>query len=174
METWEAIRTVRVVRRFAERPLAPEHVERILHAARRTGSSKNEQRWAFIVCRDGERLRQLSEAGPYAGHLAHAPLAIALLSPAGADRWDLGRAAQNMVLAAWELAIGSCPVTVYDTDLVKSLLGYPGDQDCRYLLAFGHPADPDVLARPNRPGRRKRLDEIVHEERWGERPATGR
>jgi nitroreductase len=41
--------------------------------------------------------------------------------------WDLGRAAQNMTLAAWELGIGSVPATVYDQPLARELLGYPAD-----------------------------------------------
>jgi len=42
METWQAINSIRVIREFADRPLAAEHVERILNAGRRAGSSKNE------------------------------------------------------------------------------------------------------------------------------------
>ena len=166
METWEAIRTVRVVREFHARPLDEAHLRRILHAGRRTASSKNTQRWGFIVCRDREHVERLGRVGPYAGHLAGAAVAIALLSPARDDRWDLGRAAQNMVLAAWELGIGSVPATVYDHDHAKRELGYPDEWHCEYLLSFGYPADPEVLRRPNRPGGRKSLDEVVHEERW--------
>ena len=69
---WRAIATKRVVRRFADRPLEPAHLERILDAGRRSGSSKNMQRWTFIVCRDRDHLRELSAVGPWAGHLAGA------------------------------------------------------------------------------------------------------
>jgi nitroreductase len=69
METWKAINSVRVVRQFADEPIAPQHLDRILNAGR-TGSSKNRQDWAFIVIRDRENLRQLSKAGRYADHLA--------------------------------------------------------------------------------------------------------
>src|SRR5512136_1094837 len=79
--TWEAIDSLRVVREFAPRPLEPWAVERILHAGRRTGSSKNQQLWAFVVCRDREHLAQLATVGPWAGHLAGAAVAIALLTP---------------------------------------------------------------------------------------------
>ena len=47
-----AIAAVRVVRDFADRPLDPDHLDRILQAGRHAGSSKNLQRWTFIVCRD--------------------------------------------------------------------------------------------------------------------------
>lgn len=168
METWAAIDGVRVIRAFDPRPLQPQHLTRILHAARRTGSSKNRQDWAFIVVRDRGRLVDLSKVGPYAGHLAGAPVAIALIGPKGRDAWDLGRAAQDMVLAAWDLGVGSVPATVYEHELATRLLGLPADRVCPYLLSFGYPANPADLTRPKRAGGRKALAEIVHLERWGE------
>jgi nitroreductase len=174
-----AIDSRRAIRRFADRPLDASHLERILNAGRRSGSSKNMQRWTFIVCRDREHLRQLAEVGPWAGHLAGAAVGIALVTPDprgaldprgdGAPlsiMFDLGQAAENMMLAAWELGIGSVPATVYEHDLARDLLGYPADQHCEYLLSFGYPADTADLTRPPRPGGRRGLDEMVREERW--------
>ncbi|TAM78416.1 MAG: nitroreductase, partial [Chloroflexota bacterium] len=77
-----------------------------------------------------------------------------------------GRAAQNMVLAAWELGIGSCPATVYEQALARRLLGYPDDHHCEYLLSFGYPAEPAILTRPKRAGGRLTLAEVVHDGRW--------
>ncbi|HEY8167866.1 MAG TPA: nitroreductase family protein [Candidatus Limnocylindrales bacterium] len=168
METWTAIDTVRVVRAFDDRPLQDDALLRILHAARRTASSKNRQDWTFIVIRDRSRLTELAAVGPFAGHLAGAALAIALCGPRSRDTWDLGRAAQDMILAAWDLGVGSVPATVYEPELAARLLGLPDDIACRYLLSFGYPADPASLTRPNRRGGRKSLAEIVHVERWGE------
>jgi nitroreductase len=171
--TWEAIDSIRTVRSFADRPLEAAAVTRILNAGRRAGSSKNLQRWAFVVCRDREHLRQLAVLGPWAGHVAGAAMAVALVVPdpraPGAPlsvTFDLGRAAQNMVLAAWELGIGSVPATIYEHDRARELLGYPADMRCEYLLSFGYPADEAVLTAPNRPGGRKALADLVHEERW--------
>ena len=171
--TWEAIDSVRVVRTFADRPIEPAALERILNAGRRAGSSKNLQRWAFVVCGDREHLRELSTVGPYAGHLAGATVAIALVTPdphaEGAPlsiEFDIGRAAQNMVLAAWELGIGSVPATVYDQARAGELLGLPDGMHCEYLLSFGYPADEAVLTAPKRAGGRRPLAELVHQERW--------
>ena len=172
-QVWDAIATKRAVREFTSDPLSPEHLDRILRAGRRAGSSKNMQRWRFIVCRDRAHLRELAQVGPWAGHIAGAAVAVALVTPdpRPADAslsilFDLGQAAENMMLAAWELGIGSVPATVYDHDLAASLLGYPPDQHCEYLLSFGYPANPADLTRPlTRRGRRP-LTEIVREERW--------
>lgn len=170
---WRAIAGKRVIRSFSPEPLAPDHLERILRAGRHAGSSKNEQRWTFIVCRDRDHLRDLSTVGPWAGHLAGAAVGIALVSPdpraPGARLsllFDLGQAAANMMLAAWELGVGSVPATVYEHDRARTLLGYPPDQHCEFLLSFGYPADPAALTRPPRVGGRRDLAEIVREERW--------
>ena len=173
MSVWEAISTKRAVRKFADRPLAAEDLDRILRAGRRSGSSKNLQRWEFIVCRDRDHLRELAAVGPWAGHLAGAAVGIALVTPdpSSADAplsvmFDLGQAAAYMMLAGWELGIGSVPATVYDHDLARRLLGYPATHYCEYLLSFGYPADETVLRARNKPGGRRPLAEIVHEERW--------
>ena len=170
---WKAIRSRRAVRRFADRPLAPEHLERILHAGRRANSSKNQQRWAFVVCQDRAHLRELSKVGPWAGHLAGAAAGIGLVTPdpKTADAplsvmFDLGMAADSMMLVAWELGIGSVPATVYEHDLVKRLLGYPDGHHCEFLLSFGYPANPTDLTRPPKAGGRRPLDNLVHRERW--------
>jgi nitroreductase len=170
---WDAVSSRRVVRRFADRPLEDDHLEHILRAGRRANSSKNQQRWAFIVCRDRDHLRRLAEVGPWAGHLAGAAVGIALVTPDPSRTdaplsvmFDLGMAADSMVLVAWELGIGSVPATVYRQDLARELLGYPEDHHCEFLLSFGYPADPGELTRPLKAGGRRPLDEIVHEERW--------
>jgi nitroreductase len=173
MDTLDAIGSIRVVREFSGEPVAAADLDRILDAGRRAGSSKNLQRWDFIVVADRERLGRLAEVGPYARHVAGAALAIALVTPEprapGAPlsiEWDMGRAAQNMLLAAWALGIGSCPATVYEQELTREILGYPADHHCEYILSFGHPTDTERLVRPNRAGGRRAIEEIVHRERW--------
>jgi nitroreductase len=173
VDVWTAITTKRAIREFDERPLEPDHLQRILDAGRLAGSSKNLQRWDFVVCRDREHLMELAVVGPWAGHLAGAAVAIALVTPnpAAADAplsvmFDLGQAAENMMLAAWELGIGSVPATVYDHDRARRLLGYPATHHCEYLLSFGYPAEAARLSAPRRPGGRKALEDLVHDERW--------
>jgi nitroreductase len=169
MDVWQAVNSIRVVREFEGRPLPDEHLDRILNAARRTASSKNKQEWAFIVIRDRDHLRELTRVGRYADHLAGAAVAIALVTP---DRggstlpWDLGRAAQNMVLTAWELGIGSVPATCHNKGVAAELLGLPEGMRCDFILSFGYPADPEKLTAPNQAGGRVSLHDIVHEERW--------
>lgn len=173
METWAAISTYRAVRAFLDQPLEPEHLERILRAGRRAPSSKNSQRWAFIVCRDRDRLQQLARVGPFAGHLASAGAAIALVTPEADDPrtggWimlDIGQVAQNMLLAAWDLGIGAVHASVHDQALALEVLGYPPEYRCDLILSLGYPAHPSDLTRPPGKGGRRPLDRLVHWERW--------
>ena len=175
MDVEQAVHKLRVVRRFSPQPVSEADVDAILEAGRRTGSSKNLQRWNFIVVREQARLAELASVGPFAGHLAGGSVAIALISPQPADAdaplsvmWDLGRAAQNMVLVALARGIGSVPATVYDQSLCRQLLAYPEDRHCEFVLNFGHPAAVDALTRPLRRGGRHALGDLVFYERWGQ------
>ncbi len=173
MDVEQAINRLRVVRELRPDSLPDEDVRAILEAGRRTDSSKNLQRWQFITVRDRSRLEELSKVGRYAGHLAGASVGIALVTPelesppaARSVMWDVGRAAQNMTLAAWARGIGSAPATVYEQDVCRGILGYPEDQRCEYILSFGYPADPSDLTRPLRAGGRRPLEEVVRDEQW--------
>ncbi len=173
MNVWDAVRTKRAVREFLARPIEAEALERIVRAGSRAHSSKNQQRWAFIVIEDRVRLQALSSVGPHAGHIAGAAAAVALVTPdpLGPGQplsviWDVGGAAAQMMLVAWEMGIGSCPATVYEHALARRLLAYPDQMACEYILSFGYPADPARLTAPNRPGGRRALEEIVHREHW--------
>ena len=170
VSAWEAIAHKRAIRRFTAEPLAPDHLDRILEAGRHAGSSKNRQRWTFIVCRDRAHLRELSEVGPYADHIAGAAVAIALVTPDQTStsgrsiQFDLGQAAMSIMLAAADLGIGSGHSVVEDQELARRILGFPDDRFCALLIPLGYAADRPLrpIHRPNR----RPFDEVVHRERW--------
>jgi nitroreductase len=173
VDVHEAIAHKRAIRRFADRPLAEADLTAILEAGRRAGSSKNSQQRQFIVATERDRLVELSEIGRYADHLAGAAAAIGIVTPdpraEGASLslvFDVGLAAESMMLAAWELGVGSCPVTVYYQQRCRRVLGYPDDRWCGYVLSIGYPADADDLVRPNKAGGRRPLADLVHREHW--------
>jgi nitroreductase len=173
MDTLTAISTKRAIRKFADRPLSDEDLTPILDAGRHAHSSKNTQRWTFVVVRDRDRLKELSKIGPWAGHLAQAAAGIALVTPTTEDGddppsvyFDLGQAATQIMLAAWDLGVGTCPVTAYEPDLAAKILGLPEGQRCRYLISVGYPARSEDLRRAPKPGGRKALDEVVRWETW--------
>ncbi len=170
MNVSDAIRTKRAVRKFQDKPLSEEIVTAILNAGRRSQSSKNEQTWQFIAIQDKKILKELSECGEWAGHLAGAALAVAILTPEPVAKFqtmfDAGQAAAFMQLAAWELGVGSCPASVYDFERARQILAFPPELHLRIALSFGYPAEEEMLSAPPKAGGRRKLEEVTHWDRW--------
>lgn len=170
MNVSDAIRLKRAVRKFTDQPLPEDVILAILNAGRRAQSSKNTQPWRFIAITDKEMLEALSECGEWAGHLAGAAFGVALLSENPQEKFqrlfDLGQAAAYMQLAAWDLGVGSCLASIYETEKARRLLGFPDDLHIRFAISFGYPAKEELLALPPRKGGRLTLDEMVHWNRW--------
>ena len=170
MNVSDAIRTKRAVRKFQDKPLPGDVVHAILNAGRRSQSSKNEQAWQFIVIRDKTILKALSDCGTWAGHLAGAAMAVAILTPDPASKFqimfDAGQAAAFMQLAAWELGVGSVPASIYETEKAREILGFPSEWHLRIALSFGYPAEPEKLSAAPKKGGRRSLEEVVHWDRW--------
>ncbi len=164
METLQAIRTKRAVRKFSDQPVPDDVIRQILDAGRRSQSSKNTQPWQFIAIRDRERLVALSKCGTYAGHLAEAAFAIVLVGTEHSDwnSFDLGQASAYFQLAAWGLGVGSCIATLHHEAQARALLGIPAESGLFLALSFGYPAADWT---PNKGGRRA-LDEVVRWEHW--------
>jgi nitroreductase len=171
VQTWEAIRSRRNVREFADRPIADDHLDEIIESGRRAPSSQNWQPWDFILVRQREQLSQLSHVWRGAGHVAHAAAAIALIAPVPADdphrnrlQYDLGQVTMSIMIAAASLGIGSGHAGVGDQDLARRLLGFPEDKFCAYLISLGYPADRPLTLIRN-PDRRP-FSEVVHRDHW--------
>ena len=162
MDVLEAIRTKRATRQFADRPVPDDQIRQIVDAGRRSQSSKNDQPWTFVVVRDRETLRRLSECGKYAGHLAGAAFGVAIAAQPGYE-FDQGQAAAYLQLAAWEFGVGSCIASIYEPEKARAILGVPDGLDLNTAISFGYPAQPPAAPRP---GGRKPLDEVVRWERW--------
>jgi nitroreductase len=142
------LRSMRAVRRFASRPIADEVLLDVLEVARWTGSSKNTQPWHLVVIRERTTLEQLATCGPYAGHLSGAQAGVALVMDDGNRRFDEGRLAHNLMLAAWAYGIGSCIGSLYPEPNVrraKGLLDVPQAKSLRTAIALGYPADQRAL-----------------------------
>jgi nitroreductase len=170
MNVTDAIRLKRAVRKFTPEPLPEATSLAILNAGRRAQSSKNTQPWHFIAITDKSLLQQLSECGEWAGHLAGAALGVALLHPDPSEKFqtmfDIGQAAAYMQLAAWELGIGSCLASIYETGCARQILGFPAELHLRIAISFGYPADEEkLIAAPHKRGR-KPLEELLHWNHW--------
>lgn len=167
METWDAIRARRNVRRYTPDPVSDEHLTRIVEAGWRAPSASNRQHWDFVVVTDRGQLTDLATVWHAAGHIAGAAAAVALVLPLPSselDQYDLGQATYAMMLAATDLGIGTGHSSVGDHARARALLGVPDTHDVAYLLGVGYPGDRPL--RPIRRPSRRPFDEVVHRGRW--------
>lgn len=166
----EAIRLKRAIRSFTDQPLPESSILAILNAGRRAQSSKNTQPWNFIAITDKTTLKALSVCGRFGSHLAGAALGVAIVHSNPGEKFqlmfDIGQAAANMQLAAWELGIGSCIASIYETGKARELLEFPNEMFLHIAISFGYPQDADLLTRIPMKGGRRPLEEIVHWNKW--------
>jgi nitroreductase len=167
MDAYLAIASRREVRRYADRPIPSDVERRILEAGRVSGSSKNRQPWRFVVASSPETVERVAGAVWAPENVRGAALVVAVVvAGKGPVSFDAGRAAQNMLLAAWSQGVGSCPNGVADQDALAEALGLREDDHFAIVLSFGYPArpvDPSVrspdewIARADR----RALDDVV-------------
>jgi nitroreductase len=165
MDVLEALRTRRAVRLFSDQPVPQDVIESILEGGRRSQSSKNTQPWQFIVIQNRDTLQALSKMGDYAGHLAGAAFAVLLIGARDdrSNHFDLGQAAANLQLAAWDVGVGSCIASIYTPDKAKALLGIPTEMTCYTAISFGYPSPEHT---PAKLGGRRSLEDVVRWEKW--------
>jgi nitroreductase len=161
VDPYLAIASKRDQRAYSDLPIPAETRERLLDAGRLSGSSKNRQRWEFVVVSGGARER-LAEAVYEPDNVRGAALVVAIVGEAGA--FDSGRCAQNMMLAAWGEGVTSCPNGVREADAAAEICG----GEVRAILSFGYPAQPrDPASRSaeewSSRANRKPLSELVRE-----------
>lgn len=163
MDAYLAIASRREVRDYEPRALPPELEERILDAGRLSGSAQNRQPWRFDVVR-GELL---AETVYEPDNLRGAPFIVAVVVRGkGPVSFDAGRAAQNMLLAAWNEGVGGSPNGIVDEAAARAALGLEEEERIAIVLSFGYPArprDPESRTAAEWSGRanRKPLDEVV-------------
>jgi nitroreductase len=161
VDPYLAIASKRDERGYADKPIGGDVRQRILDAGRLAGSSKNRQRWEFVVVSAAAKDR-LAEAVYAPENIRAAALVVAIVGEASG--FDAGRCAQNMMLAAWGDGVVSSPNGASDPDLAAEICG----GEVRAILSFGYPARPrdpasrdaeEWSARANR----KPLSELVRE-----------
>jgi nitroreductase len=186
METLDAIRNRRSIRRYKPEPVDDKTLEIVLEAARLAPSWSNTQCWRFIVIRDPAIKSQIAESiqinpnmgkNPAARAFSTAPVIIVACAEKKVSglfngktvtdkgEWwfmfDVALAMENLVLAATSLGLGTVHVALFDTEKVASILGVPDGYSVVEMTPLGYPEyQPD--ARP-----RKELAEIVFLEKFG-------
>ncbi len=145
MDAYRAVVDKRDQRAFLPKPLPEESLRRILQAARMAGSSKNSEPNRLVVVRDRERLAALAGVGAFAKFLAQAA-AVIVIAQTQRHEFDAGRCAQNMMVAAWNDGIGSCPAHLPEADVAR-LLGIPADEEGAQEIAGRSRGTPRIANR---------------------------
>jgi nitroreductase len=164
MDAYRAVVDKRDQRVFLPKPLPEESLRRILQAARMTGSSKNAEPNRLVVVRERERLKALAALSPFGKFLGYAACVI-VIAQTERHEFDAGRCAQNMMVAAWNDGIGSCPAHLPEGEVAK-LLGIPPSMHVNRQVAFGYVDPARAKAPPGVARTRRPLDELVHWESW--------
>jgi nitroreductase len=156
VDTWLAIASKRDERRYADRPIPVDVETRILDAGRLAGSARNLQAREFVVISDRAALAETVFAPD---NVRTCALAVAIVAERA---FDAGRAAQNMMLAAWNDGVVSCPNGIRDEDAATRIVGAKPVM----IISFGYPQTPrDPEARSpeewSARANRKPLDELV-------------
>ena len=163
MDVFLAIASKRDTRTYADQPISGDVERRILEAGRVTGSARNRQPWKFLVVQSADRREALAGAVYAPANVRGAGLVVAVVSQSA---MDVGRCVQNMMLAAWNDGVASCPNGIADADRARAALGLGEEDEVATVLTFGYPASgrtgesrplDEWLARADR----KPLDELV-------------
>ncbi len=167
VDTFLAIASRRDERQYTGKPLPEAVSERILDAGRLAGSAGNRQPWTFVVPVTRERLEAVASCVFVPANVIGAGLVVGIVvSGKGPVSFDAGRAAQSMLLAAWNEGVAACPNGIADRDAAQAALGAAEDETPVIVLSFGWPARPrdpqsrspaDWSARANR----RPLDEVM-------------
>ncbi len=167
MQALTAIRQKRDTRNYRQDPVPDEVLDRLLAAARMAGSAKNGQPVRLIVVTDDEDRVALRESGDFAAWIDQAPICVVVTvrTDAGPRRqFDVGRHAQNLMIAAEAEGLASCPVTIHHPEVVRDLLQVPEDVDPSMIVTLGFPAEatgPSPVAGP-----RIDMDDYARRGRW--------
>ena len=167
MDAFLAVASKREVREYSDEPIPDDLRRRILQAGRIAGSASNRQPWRFLVLEDEELRERVAETVFEPTNVLGASFTVAIVvSGKGPLAFDAGRAAQNMMLAAWNEGVGSSPNGMPDPEATAELLGVREGERPVMILTFGYPARPrDPEARSLEDwlskAKRKPLEELV-------------
>lgn len=161
-------------RKYRNRPVEKEKIERLLEAGRLAPSACNAQPWKFIAVDDPELLKQLSVAASARllgmnSFVDQAPFMIVIVrespnftSKVGAtiknkdySLIDIGIATENICLQAEAEGLGSCILGWFDEKMVRKILSIPSGKRVELILTIGYSLS------DKRQKRRKSREEIV-------------
>lgn len=165
MNTVDCIATKLDIREFSQENVSPSIISTILNSARYSGSGLNTQHWRFIVIKEKNNIKKLSEDSTSGQWIIGANFAIILLTDPnyGFHLLDAGRVIQNMQLSAWENGVGSGIYTGVRDEKMRTDFKIPSNLSISAVLGFGFPKKSITGKGKNR----KPLSELAYNEVYG-------
>src|SRR3989338_7746299 len=140
----------RTITSFEPKFVSWEKIARVLDAGRHAPCCGNLQNWKFILVYDSEQKGKLAEA-LYEHYEVTGAWALVVIcgETAKAERYygekgkwftaqNCAAAAENMILEAHSLGLGTRWIGAFDEEVVKSLLGVPEEVSVQVILALGY------------------------------------
>jgi nitroreductase len=169
MDVMGAIKGRRSIRQFSDKPVEREELGRLLEAARWAPSGGNLQKWRFVVVTSPSQRELVKKFAPGIFAVPTAFIVVCAEVEADANEWkqrlylaDCSIASQNIMLAAYEMGIGTCVALSYAKSAISEILELPENVEPMLVVTLGYPAeDPE-------PPPRFELSEMAFEERYGQ------
>ena len=174
MDFNEVILSRKSIRSFCDNQIPDEILQEILEAARLAPSFQNRQCWRYVVVKDKAKIHDLALKSGFVGKINFfikgAPVIIVACADTGKSGTmnkqdyylvDVAISFQQMMLAAWNLGIGSCWLAAFNEDSVKKILEIPEKIRVVAMSPFGYPKDKASLyskAVKTFAGSKKRID----------------
>ena len=161
MDTLEAIRTRRSIRRYKDDAIPKVDLEIIVDAGRLAATGSNRQPWDFVVVTDRKMIERFKVSGAW---IAKAGAVIVVVMDPVSRWWveDGAAAIENMLLAGTALGYGACWVegdALPREALFKTLLGVPTEKRVMALIPIGVAAE---MPAPEK----KPLEQVLHWEKY--------
>lgn len=165
----------RSIRRYHEKDIPNDVLNKLFEAVRWAPSWANSQCWHLVVIKDiaiKKKIQQcISSRNPSSLAIVSAPVLLVVCGqlkksgyynndyPTKFGDWfmyDLGLATQNLCLAAHDAGLGTVIVGLFDHDKVGDIINLPADHEALVLIPLGYPDH-----EPSPPKRREQ-QEFVH------------
>ena len=145
MSLLEVILNRRSIRKYSEKNIPKDILEKIIEAGRQSPSAANRQPYHFIIVTDQEIKKEIS--GIFSRFIRKAPIIIIGCANPNArltGNWatiDTTIALENMVLTATSLEIGTCWIGSFDEQKIKEKLNVPENWKIVALISMGYPEE---------------------------------
>ena len=148
MDVFEAIKGRRSIRQFTDEPIGKDALEKLLDAARWAPTASNQQRWRFVVVTSPSLKDLVRKFAPGIFVMPAAFIVICVEKAPDANPLaevtylaDCAIAAQNIMLAAYGMGIGTCVVLSYAKVAIAEILNIPEGIEPLLVLTLGYPAE---------------------------------